>query len=219
MKEGLILSIESSSKICSIAISNNSDLLVEYTISMPNSHDQFLAEFVRRAFQDLQMDTNELSAIAISSGPGSFTGLRIGAAFAKGFCFDNNIKLLPVPTLQAIAFKCKSIGKGLGERIVSLVHSHKDLFFVQMFDSDANPLEEVSLLNLDLLLNNILNNDVVAGIGAEMIHRGKQIRECNYLLASDIAKLGWEFYFEGKFVPPEEFVPSYYFEFQPKAKS
>ncbi|MGB9912032.1 MAG: tRNA (adenosine(37)-N6)-threonylcarbamoyltransferase complex dimerization subunit type 1 TsaB [Candidatus Kapaibacteriota bacterium] len=218
MKQDLLLSIETSSKVCSVCISQADNILLEYSMTVSNSHDQFLAVFVKRALEDLGLKPADLSALAISSGPGSFTGLRIGSAFAKGFCFDGKIKLVAVPTLFAIAFNCKKNINADFSRVVAVSHSHKDLFFYQFFDHQSNPLSDIAFKSA-VELNNILqDSDIVVGIGAETFSVGVKFPILNIISASAIAKAGWELYNQKKFVSPDEFVPSYFFEFQPNIK-
>lgn len=216
MKNNYLLAIETSSKVCSIAISNSEQILLEYTIAITNSHDLFLAELTNRALKDLSIKPHDLIAVSISSGPGSFTGLRIGAAFAKGLCFNNSIKLVPVPTLLAIAFQCKEIANLNSKKIVAVVHSHKNLYFSQTFDLNLNPLTEVQFQSLEKIENSIDESYFVAGFGAEEIHKGIQAKQFNSLTASIIAKLGWKLFEENKFINSEDFVPAYFLEFQPK---
>lgn len=218
MTKDLLLSIESSSNICSIAIAEKDSILLEYSIALPNSHDQYLAEFVRRGLQDLGFAPDNFSAVAISSGPGSFTGLRIGTAFAKGFCFGNETKLVPVPTLFAFAYNCKEVACLFSKRIVAVIHSHKDFFFFQFFDYEASPISEVSYLQVEELAKILRPDDFLVGIGAEKLGVGRTFSIFNKLNASTISKAGWKLLLEEKTVSAEEFVPSYYLEFQPKVK-
>lgn len=219
MKNGFVLAIESASSVCSIAISQVDNVLLEYSISIPNSHDEFLAEFVNRGMKDLGLAPQDILALAVSSGPGSFTGLRIGSAFAKGFCFDGKIKLVPVPTLFALAYNSREVAKCLSKRIVSVMHSHKNLFFYQFFDLNLQPMNEVSFLSQNEIEEICSETDFIVGIGADSFNVGTKINTFNTISASLIAKAGWKLLDEGKFVSPEDFVPSYYLEFQPKAKS
>ena len=100
----IILSLETSGKTCGVAISRDNEIIAEKAIYEHNTHDRLLAKSVNELLDDVKLDINDLDAVALSAGPGSFTGLRIGAALAKGLCFDNKIKFIPVPTLESIAY-------------------------------------------------------------------------------------------------------------------
>ncbi len=216
MNKSLILSLETSSNVCSIAISENENCLVEYSIHAANSHDQFLAVLVKRALQDLQIETEQISHLAVSSGPGSFTGLRIGAAFAKGFCYDNKVKLVPVPTLSAMAFAASDLVSKYGRKMICILHSHRNFFFYQFFDMNLNPLSNVAFDTEDKIQDLVEDTDIVIGNGIERIDKGTKFKIPNIVSASNIAKLGYKLILEGKTIPAEDFSPSYFLEFQPK---
>lgn len=216
MSKYLILSLETSSNTCSVAISENDKCIIEYSIHTPNSHDQFLAVLVKRALQDLQIQPEQISAVAVSSGPGSFTGLRIGAAFAKGFCYDNKVKLVAVPTLLAIAFRVSDFADRFSSRTLSVLHSHRNFYFYQFFDTNLYPLSNVSFDTKEKLQDLIEDSDILVGVGIEEINKGTKLRVPNIHSASSIAKLGYKFILEGKTIAAEDFSPSYFMEFKPK---
>ncbi|MFN3307125.1 MAG: tRNA (adenosine(37)-N6)-threonylcarbamoyltransferase complex dimerization subunit type 1 TsaB [Candidatus Kapaibacteriota bacterium] len=216
MDKILILSLETSSNICSVAISEGENCLLEYAIHTQNSHDQFLAVLVKRALQDVQIETEAISHVAVSSGPGSFTGLRIGAAFAKGFCFDNKVKLVPVPTLTAMALVASDLVSRYESRLICILHSHRNFFFYQFFDMSLNPLSLVAFDSEDKIQDLIQDTDIVIGTGIELIDRGIKFKIPNIVSASNIARLGYKLILENKTIPAEDFTPSYFLEFQPK---
>lgn len=99
-----ILSIESSGTICSVALHQNGELLALIESDEPNIHGQKLAVFIQEITDLQQIPINNLDAIAVSEGPGSYTGLRIGVSIAKGLCYASQIPLIAVDTLQSLAF-------------------------------------------------------------------------------------------------------------------
>ena len=98
-----ILHIETSTKICSVAISEN-DRLIE-VIDLPEgmNHTALLAPSIDRILRSCQLIPKDLGAIAVSSGPGSYTGLRVGSSTAKAMAYSLRIQIVPVPTLEALA--------------------------------------------------------------------------------------------------------------------
>lgn len=102
----LILNIETSSKTCSVCLSDGENIIEFYEDKRPFSHAESLFPFIQNIFQN--HDPKKLSAVAISSGPGSYTGLRIGTSTAKGLCYALNIPLIAVSTLQIIAQQVSS---------------------------------------------------------------------------------------------------------------
>jgi tRNA threonylcarbamoyladenosine biosynthesis protein TsaB len=99
----MILCIETAAEYCSVAIAKNGITIALVEEHEPNSHATRLTLLIQAAFAQANCSAQDLKAVAVSAGPGSYTGLRIGAATAKGIAYANNIPLLAVPTLQAIA--------------------------------------------------------------------------------------------------------------------
>lgn len=100
-----ILHIESSSKNCSVSLGTNGKLnsLCE-EISLDFKHNEKLHTFVEWALEGAEIELKDLHAVSVGKGPGSYTGLRIGVASAKGFCFGNDIPLLSINSLYSLAF-------------------------------------------------------------------------------------------------------------------
>lgn len=101
-----ILAIESASLTASAALLQGDTVTAEYTTNFKKTHSQTLLPMVDAICSMTGVRIAELDAIAVSEGPGSFTGLRIGAATAKGLAFASDIPIIPVPTLDAIAYGC-----------------------------------------------------------------------------------------------------------------
>lgn len=98
-----LLVIESSGLVASVAVATEDTLLAEYTINFKKTHSQTLLPMVEEIIKMLGIDLKEIDAIAVSAGPGSFTGLRIGSATAKGLGFVLKKPIISVPTTQGIA--------------------------------------------------------------------------------------------------------------------
>lgn len=105
-----ILAIDSSGLVASVALLADGIVIGEYTNNNKKTHSQTLLPMIEAMLQMADTEVAELDAIAIASGPGSFTGLRIGAATAKGLAGALKIPIIPVPTLEALAYNFA--GKG-----------------------------------------------------------------------------------------------------------
>lgn len=210
----VILALETSQKTLSVALSFGDDVISEYSCYSSNAHDKLLAVYVQRLIGDhLSGDYSKLNYIALSAGPGSFTGLRVGAAFAKGLCFGSEIKILAVPTLQAIGLEAKSYLKSKHRRIISVLPSHKEQVYFQLFDLDSNPLGDIEFENYESFQNIISEGDFICGIipeelnlAATSIFPNSKII-CNYAL---------QMIANEEFVEIETFEPIYVSEFIPK---
>lgn len=100
---GLILSIETATPVCSVALHENGVLIGSHDIHVDRSHSEKLAVMIKNLLDNCNKKKHDLSAVAISKGPGSYTGLRIGASTAKGICYGLNIPLIGINSLEAMA--------------------------------------------------------------------------------------------------------------------
>lgn len=99
-----ILALDSSGLVASVAVVEDGDLLAEYTVNYKKTHSQTLLPMLDAVVQMIQLKLDTVDAIAVASGPGSFTGLRIGSATAKGLGLALDKPLISVPTTQAMAY-------------------------------------------------------------------------------------------------------------------
>ena len=105
----LILNIETASTNCSVALAKEGVLLAIKEEDTPNySHSEQLHVFIQAVLTEAKYDLGELDAIAVSKGPGSYTGLRIGVSAAKGLCFSLDLPLIAIPTLESMAQQLNS---------------------------------------------------------------------------------------------------------------
>lgn len=99
-----ILALDSSGMVASVAVVQDEDLLAEYTVNHKKTHSQTLLPMLDAAAQMIELKLETIDAIAVAAGPGSFTGLRIGSATAKGLGLALDKPLIGVPTAQALAY-------------------------------------------------------------------------------------------------------------------
>jgi tRNA threonylcarbamoyladenosine biosynthesis protein TsaB len=103
-----ILSIETATKICSVAVHEDGRLLGAQDLLVEKSHSEYLAVMIKDLLSYTGKTPEDLSAVGVSKGPGSYTGLRIGVSTAKGLCFGLNIPLISVNSLLAMAFEANT---------------------------------------------------------------------------------------------------------------
>lgn len=99
-----ILALDSSGLVASVAVLEDDIMLAEYTVNYKKTHSQTLLPMLDAIVTMLELDMDQIDAIAVAAGPGSFTGLRIGSATAKGLGLALNKPLVPVPTVDALAY-------------------------------------------------------------------------------------------------------------------
>ena len=132
-----ILSIETATEWCGVALIKKSECVINVEKCIPRQHAEKLPLFYEELRKKISLDDILLDCIAISIGPGSFTGLRVGLGFAKGLAFAKSLPIVPVSTMQVIAAK-----SGMGEKEFSvLLYSHRDVVYTQKFLGIQQKLE------------------------------------------------------------------------------
>ena len=129
----IILNIETSSKNCSVSVSKNGQIIGLKEQSYDEySHSKSLHVFINEIFKEIELSPQKLSAVAISEGPGSYTGLRIGVSAAKGICIALNIPLIAIDTMQILARKIEC-AEGY---IISAMDARRDEIYYSVFKSN-----------------------------------------------------------------------------------
>jgi len=135
-----ILNIETATKNCSVALAKNGDTILCKEIAEAGySHAEKLHVFIEEILKETGVAVHELKAIAVSKGPGSYTGLRIGVSTAKGLCYALGIPLISVDTLQAMA-KQVAVETGL---IVPMIDARRMEVYSAVFDANHTKIMEV----------------------------------------------------------------------------
>lgn len=98
-----ILLIDTSTEVCLVALSENNQVIASRIDTNGQNHSKLIGTFVQDILQEVGIAAQALDAVALSAGPGSYTGLRIGTSFVKGLCFGVNIPVITLPTLQILA--------------------------------------------------------------------------------------------------------------------
>jgi len=124
-----ILSIETSSVVASVAISNEKGILGEITINHPRMHSQKLMPIIKYIFNNLSLKIKDIDLIAVSNGPGSFTGVRIGLTTAKALAHPLNIPIVTISTLDSLAMNLSAYeGK-----VIAVIDGRRKKVFVKAF--------------------------------------------------------------------------------------
>jgi len=122
---GKILNIETSTRVCSVALAIDGKVSSIRESRVKNAHAESITIFSQEVIKESNFKFDDLDAIAVSKGPGSYTGLRIGVSTAKGFCYALNIPLIAISTLKALAFGMKK----------NAIDNDKNYFFCPMIDA------------------------------------------------------------------------------------
>lgn len=144
-----ILAVETSGELCSVAVSVDENVYSEVNIRKKYIHSQKLFSLIEQTVNNLDMNRNEIKSVAVSLGPGSFTGLRIGMAAAKGIATGLNIPLIPVETFGAAAHWIHKNNPDLNSiALINRVNSTE--LYLQKFRYNNNGKVETSELEIIL---------------------------------------------------------------------
>ncbi len=174
----MILAIETSGLICGVTLHDGVNIVCEKEEAIPRAHDTSLVRLIRDVLDERSVSYGALKAIAISIGPGSFTGLRIGLSAAKALCYSRNIPLIPVPTMNALAAAAVPEARQLGCSAIytATVATAGKLYFCS-FHTDGVPREECRIVEPGLGI----------GIAAGSAESGEGNRAENALVIGDAA--------------------------------
>lgn len=146
----LLLAIDTTTRVCSVALGDHEKILAEYQLNVKNTHSQRLMPLIVSLFRDSGADKSRLEGVALSIGPGSFTGIRIGMATAKGLCQGLNIPAVGVMTLDALAEAC-TFFSGL---ICPILDARKNQVYTALYRGaagDPEMLQPAAALSIDEL--------------------------------------------------------------------
>ena len=127
-----ILAVETATDVCSVAVWSQGDILAERVTTVPRSHAEQLVPMIMTCLEEAGMEATALDAIGVSGGPGSYTGLRIGASTAKGLAYATGIPLYSIPTLKGLAYPLRAIAQP-GEILCAALNSRKNEVYLACY--------------------------------------------------------------------------------------
>jgi tRNA threonylcarbamoyladenosine biosynthesis protein TsaB len=143
----LILQIETATASCSVALANEGKILTVKEINARNVHAEVITLFIDELIRQANITYNDLNAIAVSSGPGSYTGLRIGVSTAKGLCFSLDKPLIAIDTLEAMAagvLDSKAFEPDAGMLLCPMIDARRMEVFTAIFNQDGQTIRSTS---------------------------------------------------------------------------
>ena len=220
-----ILALDSSGLVASVALVENDNLIAEYTIQYKKTHSQTLLPMLEEIRDMVELDLSTVDAIAVAAGPGSFTGLRIGSATAKGLAFAMEKPIIPVPTLEGLAYQMY----GTDAVVCPIMDARRNQVYTGIYEFvegrdryDMRVIKERCAVSFDEIaqeLNSIGRKVIFTGDGIPVFKdRMGEIMQTPYLLApahrnrqsaACIAALGSIYYAQGRAVSGAEHVPEY----------
>ncbi len=217
-----LLFLETATQVCSVAIAENGKLLAIKESETANSHAEMLTYFIQEVLADATIELQDLDAIVISKGPGSYTGLRIGVSSAKGLCYSLDIPLISLNTLQSIAAGMSEKELAPDALYCPMIDARRMEVYTALFDGENKEIEPTSAKIIDEhSFKNILNKQIVyfGGDGAEKCkpilsqHKNAKFLADFRISSKDMIKLASEKYTAKQFEDVAYFEPYYLKDF------
>ena len=216
-----VLGIDSSGMVASVAVVEDDILLAEYTVNYKKTHSQTLLSMLSEIGDMISLDLNSLDAIAVAAGPGSFTGLRIGSATAKGLGLALDKPIIPVPTVDGLAYDLW----GTDKIVCPLMDARRNQVYTGIYEFGDGKLQilekqmAVAITEIAEKLNVLGREVIFLGDGVpvyrEMLAEVMKVpysfapAHVNKQRAAAVAALGLIYYREGKTETAMEHVPDY----------
>jgi tRNA threonylcarbamoyladenosine biosynthesis protein TsaB len=212
----IILNIETSGLICSVSIANNETVLSENVGSTENDHASLLTNLISSALVQASKKINELEAIAVSSGPGSYTGLRIGTSTAKGICHALQIPFISIPTLRAMVLGASLI-TGSNYLFCPLIDARRFEVFTAIYTATGEEIfEPQPLILAENIFHDFLKHQPVLFFGSGLMKSIPFINHPNSVFLKDyqhkascFASLAYKKFALKKFESLAYFEPQY----------
>ncbi|MBR5056772.1 MAG: tRNA (adenosine(37)-N6)-threonylcarbamoyltransferase complex dimerization subunit type 1 TsaB [Bacteroidales bacterium] len=216
MEHPVILMIETSTEWCSVAVSEGETIVARRLTQTGRQHASLLAPFVDEVLKEAGLKASDCDAVAVSEGPGSYTGLRVGVSTAKGLCFGAGIPLLAVGTLKVLAMQ----GAGKADFIVPMIDARRMEVYCAIFDgngaeisdTEARILDESSFSDL-LEKGRVLFRGDGAAKFSEVCHHPNALFDTTSPLADGMLLPALESYKKKEFEDIAYFEPFYLKEF------
>lgn len=214
-----ILNIETATTNCSVSIGVNGEVISLIEENTPNySHSEQLHVFVQAVLKKAALDFTDLDAVAVSKGPGSYTGLRIGVSAAKGLCFSLDVPLISVPTLESMANQLALRGD---EIVIPVLDARRMEVYSCVFNTQ---LEEIRETRAEIIsegsFGDYLNNQQVYLIGSGAAKCKEVLKDSKFIFkperipsAKEMVLLSYKKFKAGKLEDVAYFEPYYLKDF------
>ena len=218
-----ILNIETSTQVCSVSLAGDGKVIALRESFEKNSHAENVTIFCEEVVNEAGLEFKNLDAVAVSKGPGSYTGLRIGVSTAKGYCYALDIPLIAIGTL-------KSLAKGMISKVeepqdalfIPLLDARRMEVYSQVLDGSLNQVREIraDIIDQDSFQNYLEEYPVYfAGDGADKCrpllenHRHAHFLDSIFPSSANMSKLSYNKFIEGDIEDLAYFEPFYLKDF------
>ena len=216
-----ILQLETATQVCSAALSKNGETIAVKELQANNIHAGSLTLFIQEVMRMAGINYGDLDAIAVSKGPGSYTGLRIGVSTAKGLCFALDKPLIGIGTLPMMASGFLKAEPGFDGLICPMIDARRMEVFTAVYNANLDPVEEVTakIVNPESFLEYLDERSITfIGDGADkcksaITHANAKFSNENFNSASNMSKLAYQAFKKSEFEDVAYFEPFYLKDF------
>jgi len=205
----IVLAISTSSNICSVALLNENKCIKELNITDTKTHSENLMPLIDRVFKETGLTLNDINLLACDIGPGSFTGIRIGISTIKAFAEFKNIPIIPVSSLEALAYNVKT-----KKNICSLIDARNNQVYCGFFNSEYTLIDEYIADSIENVKDRFINFTELEFVGdGALCHQEILSGKCcqdDIIKAQNVAKCGLNKLKQGKTtISADELTPLY----------
>ncbi len=218
-KDIYILCLESSTSICSVALCKNGETIASKDSLEGQKHSRWMTVYVQQLLAEANLKIDQLHAVAVSEGPGSYTGLRVGYSIAKGICYRLDIPIIEIPTLEALGTSFK-VPTDETHVIISAIDARRMEVYWRIINDKGSCLKETeahiyNVTSFDSYAH--VDRIYVVGDGAEKINnmeldehiKGKIYIKNHLTYATNLSKLAFYKYENGLFGDTAYSTPFY----------
>lgn len=213
-----ILNIETSSKICSVAVSSSDQIIGSVVAVETFTHARDLTTLIEELLKQCDIRLSDLDAVAVNSGPGSYTALRVGYSVAKGLCFGLDIKMIAHSSFEILFDQSMEMdAKDSYDCVIPMIDARRDEVYMATFDSNGSMLADAQsfILDEDALKKTISTKKNILIIGdaaekAKLLLKGVEFHFVQREIeAVQMATLSWSKYKAGSFENVAYTIPFY----------
>lgn len=220
-----ILTIDTSTTVCSVALFAGTECLASRKDESGNSHSRVIGVFTQEILKEAEANGWNVAAVALSMGPGSYTGLRIGTSFAKGLCYGMDIPLIAIPTLKIMAWsvaqRLNAEGAHGDALLCPMIDARRMEVYSAIYDLNINEVEQTKANIIDSQsFDELLKEHTIYffGNGSDkckntITHHNAKFIDGIVPLATDMQCLAWDSYRKQAFADVAYFEPFYLKDF------
>lgn len=217
----MILSLETTASTCSVALHKNGSLVKAFEVVEPQQHASQLTILIDRLFQETSLSPNSIAAVSVSSGPGSYTGVRIGTSTAKGICFALKTPLISIPTLDLLCHQAVTKMEKVEGLLCPMIDAKRMEVYYQVVDGSLKQIHIPAAAIIDeTSFRELLDTDKMFFFGDGSSKCKSIVNHLNAVFidginpsAEKMGELSFDKFSRGRFEDLVNFVPFYLKDF------